>query len=52
MTSDRRRLRKYARKKRRAFASRNPRLEAYLILYWRYHHRVHGPVASLWEDPA
>lgn len=50
MASDPHRLRKYARKKRMAFASRNPELNRYLTLYWRYWHRLYSPHLCLWKD--
>lgn len=50
VNTDQRRLRKFARKKRLAFRSRNPRLERYLTLYWRYWRRVYGPHERLWND--
>lgn len=49
MSSDLHRLRKYARKKHMAFASRSPRLGDYLALYWRYWHRVYGQHVPLWR---
>lgn len=51
MQATKNRLRKYARKKRLAFASRNPKLMDYLTLYWRYHHKVCGPPKPLWKEP-
>lgn len=49
MSSAEHRLAKYARKKRMAFKSGNPRLSDYLILYWRYWHKVYDGHVSLWD---
>lgn len=41
------RLRKYRRRKLR---TKDPVKFARLArLYWRYHHKVHGPVQNLWQ---
>lgn len=42
------RLRKYLRKKRAAYVNQRGTLDKYLILYWRYSAKVHGPIGEPW----
>lgn len=42
-------LNRLQRMKPRKFRTRNPKLEWYLTLYWRYWHRVYGKHIPLWD---
>jgi hypothetical protein len=45
-------LRRLWRLKQKKFRSRNPRLNAYLQLYWNYWQKCHGTHANLWSMDA